>query len=465
MKSSTINLRTSASFAVVLLAAGCATHTVNPQLTVAATGQVVSEAESAARYQVNPEWWTVYRDEKLNALINQALANNIDLKQAAIDVNKALYQAKILGADLVPSYSGSLGADTSRNLKEGGSSNSFSSQLGLSYELDLWRKLSATADAQVWTYQATQQDLASSRLTLINNVADAYFNIAYLNEAIKLTEQSQERYREIHRIAQAKYQHGKVSSAEPTQSEQSLLSAQNTLISLQTSRTEAEQTLRNLLNLPPNQAMAADPAGFNLAKTIRPDLNVPISVLANRPDLRAAEARLQSASQSLVAQQRSWYPTITLGASLGATSDKASNLFNIPMLGGSVAINLPFLNWQTLKWENKTAQANFDSARLDFEQALTTALNEVAANYQYYRQAEASLGNLESKYRLDQKNSRYYQTRYQYGKNELSDWLSALNTEYSSAQNLLNQRYQALKYENMVYKAMAGRYRVKGATE
>ena len=406
MKSSTINLRTTASFAAVLLAAGCATHTVNPQLTVAATGQVVSEAESAARYQVNPEWWTVYRDEKLNALINQALVNNIDLKQAAIDVNKALYQAKILGADL-----------------------------------------------------------ASSRLTLINNVADAYFNIAYLNEAIKLTEQSQERYREIHRIAQAKYQHGKVSSAEPTQSEQSLLSAQNTLISLQTSRTEAEQTLRNLLNLPPNQAMAADPAGFNLAKTIRPDLNVPISVLANRPDLRAAEARLQSASQSLVAQQRSWYPTITLGASLGATSDKASNLFNIPMLGGSVAINLPFLNWQTLKWENKTAQANFDSARLDFEQALTTALNEVAANYQYYRQAEASLGNLESKYRLDQKNSRYYQTRYQYGKNELSDWLSALNTEYSSAQNLLNQRYQALKYENMVYKAMAGRYRVKGATE
>ena len=135
------------------------------------------------------------------------------------------------------------------------------------------------------------------------------------------------------------------------------------------------------------------------------------------------------------------------------------------MLVGSVAINLHFLNWQRLKWENKTAQANFDSARLDFEQALTTALNEVAANYQYYRQAEASLGNLESKYRLDQKNSRYYQTRYQYGKNELSDWLSALNTEYSSAQNLLNQRYQALKYENMVYKAMAGRYRVKDANE
>ncbi len=464
MKFPTTTLRATAVWSTVLLA-GCASHVTDPKLTVAATGQVVSEAESAARYQVNPEWWTVYQDEKLNALINQALANNIDLKQAALDINKALYQAKILGADMVPSYSGSLSADTSRNLKEGGGSNSFSSQLGLSYELDLWRKLSATADAQVWTYQATQQDLASSRLTLINNVADAYFNIAYLNEAIRLTEQSQRHYQEIHRIAQEKYRHGKVSSSEPTQSEQSLLSARNNLISLQTSRTETEQTLRDLLNLTPDQAMAADPATFGLAKPIRPDLDVPISVLANRPDLRAAEARLQAASQSLAAQRRSWYPTITLGASLGATSDKASNLFNIPMLGGSVAINLPFLNWQTLKWENKTAQADFDSARLSFEQALTTALNEVAANYQHYRQAEASLANLEQKYRLNQKNSRYYQARYQYGKNELSDWLSALNTEYSSAQNLLNQRYQALKYENMVYKAMAGRYRVKAAAE
>ena len=126
-------------------------------------------------------------------------------------------------------------------------------------------------------------------------------------------------------------------------------------------------------------------------------------------------------------------------------------------------MNLPFLNWQTLKWENKTAEANFNSARLSFEQTLTTALNEVATNYQQYRQAEASLANLERKYQLDQKNSRYYQTRYQYGRDELADWLSALNTEYGSAQNLLNQRYQALKYENMVYKAMTGRYRVKTA--
>ncbi|MFC2535046.1 MAG: TolC family protein, partial [Neisseria elongata] len=87
--------------------------------------------------------------------------------------------------------------------------------------------------------------------------------------------------------------------------------------------------------------------------------------------------------------------------------------------------------------------------------------NEVNTNYLAYQNAQAALSNQEQRYALDKKNSRYYQVRYQHGKNELKDWLEALNSEYSSAQNVLNQRYETLKYENMVYKAMAGRYTPK----
>ena len=55
------------------------------------------------------------------------------------------------------------------------------------------------------------------------------------------------------------------------------------------------------------------------------------------------------------------------------------------MLGGSATINLPFLNWQTMKWKDKTVQAEMDSAKLNFEKALTTALNEVNTNYLAYK--------------------------------------------------------------------------------
>ncbi|MGN6960640.1 TolC family protein, partial [Neisseria sp. P0014.S006] len=76
-------------------------------------------------------------------------------------------------------------------------------------------------------------------------------------------------------------------------------------------------------------------------------------------------------------------------------------------------------------------QAEMDSAKLNFEKALTTALNEVNPNYRAYKNAQASLANQEQRYQLDKKNIHYYQVRYQPGKNELKDWLEALNSEYS----------------------------------
>lgn len=460
MKSKTF-FKTASVIAVSLALSACV---VNPKVNTPSLNgntHIMSEAEAAERYQINGNWWEIYQNAQLNAVVQQALDNNIDLKQAAISVNRALYQANILGANLVPSFNGSVGASASKTLKSGSSNNSFSSQLGLSYELDLWRRLSASADAQVWEYRATQEDLANTRLTLVNNVVDAYFNIAYLNEAIALTQQSLKQYQEITRITDAKYRHGKVDSNQRTNALQSLLGAQSNLISLQNSREALKQTLRNLLNLKPAEAIAAEPSTYHLLAVKGVDLDVPISVLANRPDLRAAEYRLQSSVQALAVQKRRWYPSVTLGASLSTSSSKARTMFDVPFLGGSAQINLPFLDWKTLQWEDKDAQARFDSAALNFEQALTTALNEVNTNYLAYQNAQATLKNTRQRYALDQKNSRYYQVRYQYGKNELKDWLEALNSEYSSAQNVLSQRYDVLKYENMVYKAMAGRYTPK----
>ena len=453
--------QTASTLALAAALSGCAIHSADPALTLEATGHVMSAAEAAERYDINGNWWEIYQSPQLNALIAQALADNIELKQAAVSVNKALYEANIAGADLLPGASGLLSASTSKNLKTGDKSNNFGSRLELSYELDLWRKLSAAADSRVWEYQATQQDLANTRLTLANSVADAYFNIAYLNEAIELTQKTVKQYQEIARIAEAKFRHGRADSSQPTQSAQSLLSAQNSLLALQNSRNAQIQTLRNLLNLKPGQTMAADPASYRLPKTQGVNLDVPITVLANRPDLRAAEYRVQSALQTLNVQKRSWYPSITLGASLSTSSDKAKSAFNIPLLGGSVGISLPFLNWQTMKWKDKSAKADFDKTKLSFEQTLTTALNEVHTHYLAYQNARATLANQEQRLALERKNSRYYQLRYQHGKNELKDWLEALNSEYAAAQNVLNQRYETLKSESTTYKAMAGRYTPK----
>ena len=218
--------------------------------------------------------------------MNIALKNNSDLKKAAINVNKALYQANILGANLVPSFSSSLGLSASKNLKTGGNSTiKHSASISLSYELDLWKKLSNSKNAQEWEHKATIEDLEAVRLSLVNNVVDTYFNIVYLNNAISIINDKIAQYEKINTIVKNKYQYGVNSELEYLQSEQSLINLKNTLLTYQNDKVEQEQTLRDLLNLKPEENIEIKSKDLLSFRNIGVNLDVPISVIANRPDV------------------------------------------------------------------------------------------------------------------------------------------------------------------------------------
>ena len=99
------------------------------------------------QYRINRNWWQQYHDAQLNRFIETALANNLDLAKAAVNVNRALYNANLLGADLVPSFSSSLSANIQKNTETGISTRTYGTSLGISYTLDLWRKLADSANA------------------------------------------------------------------------------------------------------------------------------------------------------------------------------------------------------------------------------------------------------------------------------------------------------------------------------
>lgn len=412
----------------------------------------------AERFSLNREWWKLYEDPDLDGLVNIALERNIDLARSALAINKALYQANILGAELVPTFSADTSAQSTRDLNSGGSQRSFQSQLEISYELDLWQKLRNAASAQEWEYAATIEDRNAARLALISSVADTYFELRYLNEAIGATKASIARYERLFFLTREKYLLGKVAKIEPLQAEQSLLSARGNLASLQTEKSVAEQTLRDLLNLRPGEEPAIAAQGLLSAKSVEINLDVPVSALSERPDISAAEARLQSAFKSLQSEKASWYPTVTVGAAVGASSDHASSYFDVPFLLGTVKVAFPFLQWNTLRWNIKISEADFETARLDFIESVTTALNEVSAAYASVLNAREQLDSILAKHEKDLQISEYYRNRYDVGSAEFKDYLEALNTEDSSLISALNAKYALIRYENLVYKAMGGRY-------
>ncbi|MDR2726677.1 MAG: TolC family protein, partial [Deltaproteobacteria bacterium] len=275
---------------------------------------------------------------------------------------------------------------------------------------------------------------------------------------IRVTESTVANYRRILAIASARFAGGKSASVEPAQARQSLLASENNLLDLRTRRNTAGQTLRDLLNLTPDQQPDIRCTSLLDIRMPEMDLDVPLAVLGNRPDLRAAERRLQAAFKDLSAMEKSWYPSVTLGATLSSSSNHFRTAFDVPLLGGSIRINLPFLDWNRVYWNVKLSEADFDAVRLDFIRSVASALNEVDAARFAHAQAGIAVANTDEKYRYDQQITAYPRQRWDLGAGELSDLLQAMNTEASSRLALLSSRYDQIRSGSLLCKALAGRY-------
>ena len=441
---------------VVFLISACAATLPEPE---PLQQRLAYTPEIQARYTLDKEWWRSYGDPQLNRLVATAIERNTDLAKAAVTVNKALYTARRIGADLLPEFSASGEGHLRRELDAGGTtSRSFSTSGGVSYEADLWLKLADTASAKEWELRASVEDKEAARLILVTSTADFYFELMYLHSATITSQAIIDSYKQIHHIVSNRHQYGKVSALEPEQAAQAVLTEEKRLHSLEIRRKEVENSLRLLLGYEPGI-----PIGLAFTKEIghvaeAVNLNVPMAVLANRPDLKAAEYRLQGAFKDVSAAQKAMYPTITLSAALGVSSDSLGSLLEVPFTSGTVLINLPFLQWNKIKWNVKISEAEYSLLKLELEKKLNTALNEVAMAYAYYANATDNLRNAEGRYMHSRSISGIYQEQYEHGKRELSDWLDAMNTMWAAWMEVLENRYYTLRRTNEVYKTMAGRY-------
>ena len=441
-----------AALMACFLLAGCASYPMGP------LRQDILPPSEMEGWRQAPEWWTAYNDPDLDRLVHEALTRNVDLALRAVAVNRALYQANLVSANLLPVFSGDAKAGSTKALKTGTTSENYASSFSLSYEIDLWQRLANAASAASWVHEATNHDREAARLALVNSVVDAYFELRYLAEAMDVTRQSMERYTRLLEIVQTKYVMGKSPAVEPLQAEQYLLQARNNLLALEARRNTAEQLLRDLVDARPGMAFTLATTPLLQTVTVPVNLEVPIAALAARPDIKAAEARLQAAFKDVQAMKNSWYPGVSIAATLSTSSTSAGNAFNIPLLGNLVQVSFPFLDWNRVRLNIRLSEADFETTRLTFIQTVTTALNEVAAARYAFENAGTTLANTLAKHEKDLRISTYYQTRYELGAAEIKDYLDALNTAASSLLSALDAKYQTIRYENQVYKAMGTRW-------
>lgn len=401
-------------------------------------------------------WWQGFGDPALDALVQEALVRNNGLAAAAIRVRRAQLQAGLAGRALQPRFDASLSASSSRSL---GSADSPSTQrsatASVSWEADLWGRLARSHDAARWEAQASAEDREAVALSLVATTASLYWQLGYLNQRVAYSEQSIGTARRTLALVEVQRAAGAVSDLELREAQRALAVQQAAHTQLLQQRVEARYALALLFDGPP-QSPRAEPAALAEGPLPAVEAGLPAQLLARRPDLRAAEARLRGLIAAADARRADFYPRLSLTGSLGASSGDLARAVSNPIGTLGAALLLPFLQWPDLRLNLQVAQADYDAAVVEFRQTLYQALGEVenalSARGQSAAQAERLQGALDAAREAE----RIYELRYRAGAVALKPWLDAQEARRQAEVALLQNRLDRLLNQATLHQALGG---------
>ncbi|WP_455883679.1 AdeC/AdeK/OprM family multidrug efflux complex outer membrane factor [Pseudomonas putida] len=409
------------------------------------------------------DWQGLFHDPALQQLIGSALANNRDLRVAALNVEAFQAQYRIQRADLFPAVSAN-GAGKRQKLPgevtgtgKSAITSSYSATLGLSaYELDLFGRVRSLSEQAMLTYLGTEEARRSAQLSLVANVANAYLTWRADQELLALAQQTLGADDHSWQLTRRSKAAGKASALDVVQARTSV---ESTRASVARYARQVAQDLNNLALLvggPVDEHLPSRPLADDLVARVPAGL--PSDLLQRRPDILQAEYQLQAANANIGAARAAFFPSVTLTANAGSASTELSGLFK----GGSGTwtfqpqINLPIFNAGSLRASLDYARLQKDIGVAQYEKSIQTAFQEVAdglaARQTYTDQLNAQRDFVAA-------NQAYYdlaQHRYRSGVDSNLTFLDAQRSLFSAQQALIVDRLAQLVAEVNLYTALGG---------
>ncbi|WP_431241240.1 efflux transporter outer membrane subunit [Flavobacterium sp. P21] len=343
-------------------------------------------------------WQTVFKDEKLNALIQKGLDNNLNLKNAIENIVQArasLRQSKLayyptlqLDANATHTKQSEAGLNFPAGININTLTTTYKLGLSTSWEADIWGKLSSSKRATLATYLASDAAKQAVQTQLISDIANNYFRLLAYDKSLKITQETLEsRIKNVATIKELK-EGAIVTGAAVVQSEANQHATEVLIPDLKQNIRETENALNILLGQAPGPIERG-----NLDSQIVPEnlsLGLPSQLLENRPDVRQAEFNFRVAFESTNLAKTYFYPSLTLTASGGFSNLQLTDFFTnsvfYSIIGG---LTQPIFNHGINKMRLTTAQSQQLQAYNNFQQSLLTAGQEVSnALYSYQMAVE-----------------------------------------------------------------------------
>jgi multidrug efflux system outer membrane protein len=440
-----------------------------------------SAATPAAVATADLGWRDVFGDERLRALVALALANNRDLRVAALNVELTQAQYRIQRAALLPSVTASgsvawqqLAADQSSTFRQGPTTTVYTVGGALSYELDFFGRVRSLSRAAVESYLATAEARRAAQLSLVAQVATQYLTERALDDQVTLARRTLETVASSLQIQRRTYEAGRTNELDLRTAESQVETARFNLSTAQQQRDRAANALVLLVGQP----LPADlppPAPLD-AQALLAELpaGLPSEALLRRPDIASAEHALLSANALIGAARAAFFPSISLTAGVGTSTMDVGSSAPSPHLSGLFGsgsgfwsfvprVDVPIFRGGALRASLDVAEVRTSIQVAQYERAIQVAFREVAdalvSRTALDAQLEAQLRRVEA----EQRRYDLSDLRYRKGVDSYLVLLTAQRDLFAAQQQLIQSRLARLTNLVDLYRALGGGWQERTA--
>ena len=420
------------------------------------TALVNSAAASDTTNFGNVPWREVFTDPQLQGYIEQALVSNADLRSAMLNVESA--QAALMSARLA--YLPQIGLSPQGTLtnwdKGTATSKTYSIPVTASWQIDLFGQiLNPKRAAQVSLKQAEYNQQAV-QTQLIASTANIYYTLLMLDRQLQITENTADVLKKYVETMEAMYEYGSVNSAAIEQSRSAYAQVVASLSDLRQSLTETENAFCLILNEPAHaieRGVLEDqvlPTEFSAG--------IPIQLLSNRPDVKAAEMTLAACYYNTNSARAAFYPNITLSGSAGWTNNSGAGIVNPGKLLASLVGSLtqPLFYRGTNIARLKQAKAQEEQAKIGFQTALLNAGNEVSNALSLYQNTLAKVNSRTMQVNSSRKAAEDTKELFNLGTSTYLEVLTAEQSYLSAQLSEVSDTFDQMQAVINLYQALGG---------
>ncbi|WP_139452150.1 TolC family protein [Campylobacter armoricus] len=403
-------------------------------------------------FNASEAWWEKYNNQDLNNILKAIINNNKDLNIARVNFLSTLARYKLLKLDLYPTLSGNLGANIRKNLNNGLESHNFSNGITLNYELDIYGKISDQIASSEFLAKASEYELRSLELDTINLAINSIFELIYFNDVDLLLNNHLKNLEQMLEIYTTKFDYGKIEYIDLLNIKKSLLNTKQNII---TNLQNKELTLKNLKDLlgEEDKRLIDEILNYTLKDFSLQKINfdIELTMLAYRPLIQAKLNQLMASYKDYTSMQKSILPSIKILGNLDGSNKNIDESFKFLILGGNIAIDLPFLDFYRVRQNVKISELAYQTRLIEYKDALQKAIHEFKLCYENDRYYNDLLLLVKDININQAKITQLYYEKYELGRNELKDYLDADALLINSLQEISRIRLSLLKNINLYH--------------